>query len=71
MAFYEATNIRGPNLENLNLVLKNISPTSVLSEQAFSIAGNLVTKYRNRLSDQAIDDLTFEKGYFLKEGQFD
>ena len=35
---------------------------------AFSVAGNLVTKYRNRLSDQAIDDLTFEKGYFLKEG---
>ena len=50
---------------------RNIAPTSVFSEQAFSIAGNLITKYRNRLSDQSIDDLCFEKGYFLKEGLLD
>ena len=71
MALFETTMRRGDNLENLFLSLKNIAPSSVFSEQAFSIAGNLITKYRNRLSDQSIDDLCFEKGYFLKEGLLD
>ena len=71
MALFEATGRRGDSLEKLFLSLKNIAPTSVFSEQAFSIAGNLITKYRNRLGDQAIDDLCFEKGYLLKEGLLD
>ena len=71
MALFEATGTRGDSLEKLFLSLKNIAPTSVFSEQAFSIAGNLITKYRNRLGDQAIDDLCFEKGYLLKEGLLD
>ena len=70
MALFEATNQRGDNLEKLFLVLKNISPTSIASEQAFSIAGNFVTKIRSRLSDESIDDLCFEKGYFAKERHF-
>ena len=71
MALFEATGRRSDSLEKLFLSLKNIAPTSVFSEQAFSIAGNLITKYRNRLGDQAIDDLCFEKGYLLKEGLLD
>ena len=31
-------------------------------------AANFVTKIRSKLSDQAIDDLCFEKGYFANEG---
>ena len=38
------------------------------SEQSFSIAANFVTKIRSKLSDQSIDDLCFEKGYFANEG---
>ena len=40
---------------------------SVYCEQAFSFAGNIVTKSRSKLSDETIDDLCFEKSYFLKE----
>ena len=36
-------------------------------EQAFSFAGNIVTKLRSKLSYETIDDLCFEKSYFLKE----
>lgn len=70
MALFEATNVMGKNLEKLFLVLKNIAPTSVASEQAFSISGNFVTKLRSQLSDGSIDDLCFEKGYFAKEGLY-
>ena len=38
------------------------------SEQAFSISSNFITQKRSLLSDQAIDDLCFEKGYFANEG---
>ena len=70
MALFENTNRRGDNLEKLNLVLRNISPTSVYCEQAFSIATSFITKLRSRLSDQSIDDLQFEKGYFAKESYY-
>ena len=46
------------------------SPTSVYCEQAFSIATSFITKLRSRLSDQSIDDLQFEKGYFAKESYY-
>ena len=51
-------------------VLRNISPTSVYCEQAFSIATSFITKLRSRLCDQSIDDLQFEKGYFAKESYY-
>ena len=38
------------------------------SEQAFSIPSNFITQKRSLLSDQAIDDLCFEKGNFANEG---
>ena len=44
------------------------SPTSVYCEQAFSIATSFITKLR--LSDQSIDDLQFEKGYFANESYY-
>ena len=70
MQLFEATNgeQRGENLTKLFMVLKNIAPTSIASEQAFSISSNFITKIRSLLSDQAIDDLCFEKGYFANVG---
>ena len=70
MALFENTNRRGDNLEKLNLVLRNISPTSVYCEQAFSIATSFITKLRSRLCDQSLDDLQFVKGYFAKESYY-
>ena len=69
MALFEATGgkQRGENLEKLYLALKNIAPTSIASEQAFSIASNFVPQIRSLLSDQSIDNLCFEKSYFAKE----
>ena len=56
------------SLEKLYRALKNIAPTSVYSEQAFSIAGSFVPSRRSRLSDISIDDLCFEKDYFDNNG---
>ena len=70
MTHFEMTNRRGDLLEKLFLILKNIAPTSIASEQAFSISSNFITKIRLRLSDQCIDDLVFEKGYFSKEDHY-
>ena len=55
------------NLGKLFLILKNIAPTSVASEQSFSISGHIISRCRARLGDETIDDLCFEKSYFLKE----
>ena len=52
------------------LALKNIAPTSIASEQAFSVSASFISKIRSLLSDQAIDDLMFEKGYFANEDYF-
>ena len=49
--------------EKLYIILKNIAPTSVSSEQAFSVAGSFVPNRRSRLSD-----LCFEKSYFDNNG---
>ena len=68
MSHYENTGQRGEYLEKLFLVLKNIAPTSVSSEQAFSVAGSFVPSRRSRLSDISIDDLCFEKDYFDNNG---
>ena len=51
----------------LDDALKNIAPTSIASEQTFSIATDFIPKKRSKLSDKAIDDLIFEKGYFQNE----
>ena len=51
--------------EKLYIILKNIAPTSVSSEQAFSVAGSFVPNRRSRLSDESIDDLCFEKAILI------
>ena len=68
MSNFEITGQRGPNLEKLFKILKNIAPTSVASEQAFSIAGSFTPSRRSLLSDQSLDDLIFEKSYFNNNG---
>ena len=72
MALFEATQGQqmGELLTKLFLALKNIAPTSIASEQAFSVSASFISKIRSLLSDQAIDDLMFEKGYFANEGYF-
>ena len=44
--------------------LKGIVPTSVELERMFSIVGNIVTKVRSSLSDEAVDALCFLKSYY-------
>ena len=66
MHLFETTNQKGDSLTKLE-ILKNIAPSSVACESAFSLAGNIITQSRSRLSDQTIDDLCFEKSYYLKE----
>ena len=66
MHLFETTNQKGDSLTKLE-ILKNIAPTSVACESAFGLAGNIITRSRARLTDDAIDDLCFEKSYFLKE----
>ena len=66
MHLFETTNQKGDSLTKLEF-LKNIVPTSVACESAFGLAGNIITRSRARLTDDAIDDLCFEKSYFLKE----
>ena len=68
MCHYENNKQRGENLEKLLLVLKNIAPTSVYAEQAFSVASSFVPNRRSRLTDLSIDDLCFEKAYFDNNG---
>ena len=71
MNLFEATGGKqmGENLKMVHDALKNIACTSIGCEQAFSIITDFTTKKRSRLSDQAIDDLMFEKGYFQNEEQ--
>ena len=45
--------------EKLYIILKNIAPTSVSSEQAFSVAGSFVPNRRSRLT------LLFYKQQFI------
>lgn len=44
--------------------LKDIVPTSVESERVFSTVGNIVTKVRSSLGDEAVDALCFLKCYY-------
>ena len=64
MDIYEATNEKSPNLKYLFEALKQISPTSVASERAFSCSGSIVTKKRSCLDDGTINDLCFLQGVF-------
>ena len=58
---------RTTRLEQLYCALKNIKPSSVDSERAFSITGMFLTKFRCRLSDDSIDALTFLRQHFIED----
>jgi hypothetical protein len=63
---YESTKKRTPNLERLFQALMTVKPTSTENERVFSLAANIVTKVRNRLSDNSINALIFLKAYFQR-----
>jgi hypothetical protein len=52
---------RGKYLQNCSDHLKNIKPTSVELERAFSASGNFVTKLRSSLEDNTLNALCFNK----------
>lgn len=60
---------RGKNLELAYLSLLSITPTSVESERAFSLAGNFCTKIRSRLSDKNLSTLLYLRAYFQAEDE--
>lgn len=64
MGLYEDGGIRGRNLQLVYDFLLTIPPTSVEAERAFSAAGTFCTKIRSKLSDSALDELTFLRHYF-------
>lgn len=64
---YEATGNRTTNLENLYNALITIRPTSTESERVFSVAGNIATKIRNRMSDELLNALIILKFIFLQK----
>lgn len=66
MAVYESTGKRGRSLEEAYHYLLTIPPTSVEAERAFSAAGVLCNKLRNRLDDATLDTLCFLRSYFRK-----
>jgi hypothetical protein len=65
LRLYELHERRSPKLDQLLLALCSVQPTSTQSERNFSLAGNIVTKPRNRLSSEHLDDLCFLKSHFL------
>jgi hypothetical protein len=65
---FEEEGIRGKYLQNCYDYLKNIKPTSVESERAFSASGNFVTKLRSLLEDNTLNALCFLRAHF-KKGQ--
>lgn len=64
---YETTGIMSENLKLIFEALKCIQPTSTESERVFSLAGNIVTCKRQRLSDDNINMILFLKSFFLKK----
>ena len=53
-----------PTLEKLYRALLTIKPTSCEPERAFSSMGYFVTKIRNRLNDDTVDALIFQRQYY-------
>lgn len=69
MTLYEGGGHKGRNLQMVYDFLLTISPTSVESERVFSAAGSFCTKIRSKLSDSALDELTFLRYYFKKSSE--
>jgi hypothetical protein len=63
---FKELGVRGPILKKVLTELLKISPTSVDSERAFSVAGVFVTKLRSRLAPVCIFALTFLNAHFKR-----
>ena len=66
LKLFEATGEKTKTITLLNNIVLSVPPSSTEPERAFSLAGVIVTKFRNRLSDDAVDALLFLKYYFKK-----
>lgn len=66
MNIFETTGVMSSNLKSIFDSLKSIPPTSTESERVFSLAGNIVTVRRQRLSDSNINMISFLKSYFMR-----
>lgn len=64
---FESTGQRTPTLEKMYKAVMTVKPTSTENERVFSLSGNIVSKIRNRLSDDAVNALVFLKAYFMRK----
>lgn len=60
---YKTTGKRTPNLQAIYKGMLTVKPTSTENERVFS-TGNIVSKIRNRLSDETINAFVFLNAYF-------
>jgi hAT family C-terminal dimerisation region len=65
LRFYKLHERRSPKLDQLLLATCSVQPTLTQIERNFSLVENIVTKLRNRLSSEHLDDLCFLKSHFL------
>lgn len=63
--YYERHQVRSPMLNKLFDALSSLQPTSTQSERNFSLAANVMTPNRSRLSISKFDAQCFLKSYFL------
>ena len=64
MQEFEVNGVLGENLQKSLAMLSSLKPTSIASEQAFSVAGQFVTKIRSNLGDETLDALCLLRAYF-------
>ena len=64
MQEFEVNVVLGENLQKSLAMLSSMKPTSIASEQAFSVAGQFVTKIRSNLGDETLDALCLLRAYF-------
>lgn len=63
--YYDKFGKKSPRLQSLLEALLTIPPTSTRAERNFSLAANIVTKQRSKLTDQHVDAIFFLKSFFL------
>ena len=64
---FEGTKERTERLDNIFNALRTIQATSTEVERTFSVAGNIKTKVRSRLSEEHLDMLVHLKYHFLSK----
>jgi hAT family C-terminal dimerisation region len=67
MVIFEEDGLRGTQVRRAYEYLRNVKPTSVESERAFSANGNILTKLRSSLEDKTLNTLSFLHDHFQKE----